>query len=109
MHPALLFYKCLVILLVKGRVLPLPKFARFVLQVGGSVLKFLLIGELVLIQVWDSIMTPGQDFIEPDTVLKCEALTNKTSGVSAVQVKLYLVRYILLSTVGRQLVQSSVR
>ena len=89
--------------------LPLPKFARFELQVGGSVLKFLLIGELVLIQAWDSIMTPGQDFIEPDTVLKCGALANKTSGVSAVQVKLYLVRYILLSTVGRQLVQWSVR
>jgi hypothetical protein len=52
------------------------KFARFVLQVGGSVLKFLL-GELVLIQAWDSIMTPGQDFIEPDTVLKCGALQIK--------------------------------
>jgi hypothetical protein len=41
-------------------------------QVGGSVLKFLL-GELVLIQAFYSIMTPGQDFIEPDTVLKCGA------------------------------------
>jgi hypothetical protein len=30
-----------------------------------------------LIQAWHSIMTPGQDFIEPDTVLKCGALQIK--------------------------------
>jgi hypothetical protein len=38
------------------------------------------------------------------TKMRCP--TNKTSGVSALQVKLYLVRYIPLSTVGRQLVRT---
>jgi hypothetical protein len=41
------------------------------------VVQFRLIGELLLIQAWDSIMTPGQDFIEPGTVLKCDALQIK--------------------------------
>jgi hypothetical protein len=46
---------------------------------------------------------PG-DEDEHSTKMRCP--TNKTSGVSAVQVKLYLVRYILLSNVGRQLVRT---
>jgi hypothetical protein len=47
-----------------------------------------------------SIMTPGQDFIEPDTVLKCGAL----------QIKLPATSKVIFSTVhcsvGRQLVRT---
>jgi hypothetical protein len=50
-------------------------------------------------------MTPRSGVYRTRHSTKMRCSTNKTSDVSAVQVKL-LVRYILLSTVGRQLVRT---
>ena len=63
-------------------------------------------GRWLSFEVFVSIITPVQDFIEPDTVLKCGALQIKLPAFPPTSKVTFST---LHSSVGRQLVSWSVR